>query len=36
VAIPAAALTEPVEAGGALRTARPAFVAIDGHIVHEA
>ena len=35
VAIPAAALREPVEPGGALWTVRPAFVAIGGRIVHE-
>ena len=34
-AIPAAALAEPVEPGGALWHARPAFTAIDGRIVFE-
>ena len=36
VAIPAAAVADPVEPDGALWSARPAFVAIDGRIVHEA
>ena len=35
VAIPAAALREPVEPGGVLWSARPAFVAIGGRIVYE-
>jgi predicted amidohydrolase YtcJ len=36
VAIPSAALAEPVERDGALWRARPAFTAIDGRIVFEA
>jgi len=36
LAIPAAALREPVEVGGALWSTRPNLVAIDGRIVHEA
>jgi predicted amidohydrolase YtcJ len=36
VAIPAAALAEPVERDGALWHARPAFTAVDGKIVYEA
>jgi predicted amidohydrolase YtcJ len=35
-AIPAAALREPVEPGGALWSARPEFVATDGRVVFEA
>jgi predicted amidohydrolase YtcJ len=35
VVIPAAALHEPVEPGGALATARPALVMIDGQVVFE-
>ncbi len=35
VALPAAALAEPVERGGALWHARPAFVAIDGSVVFD-
>jgi len=34
--VPAAALREPVEPGGALATARPRMVAIDGRVVFEA
>ena len=34
--IPAAALREPVEPGGALATARPVLVMIDGRVVFEA
>ena len=33
--IPAAALDEPVEPGGALATARPSMVLIDGQVVFE-
>ncbi len=36
VVIPAAALREPVEPGGALATARPSLVAMDGRVVFEA
>jgi hypothetical protein len=36
VVIPAAALREPVEPGGALATARPSLVVIDGRVVFEA
>ena len=36
VIIPAAALTEPVEPGGALATARPSLVLMDGRVVFEA
>jgi predicted amidohydrolase YtcJ len=36
VVIPAAALHEPVEPGGALTTARPSIVIIDGRVVFEA
>ncbi len=36
VVIPAAAIDEPVEPGGALWNARPVLVAIDGTVVHEA
>ena len=36
VVIPAAALREPVEPGGALATARPALVMMDGEVVFEA
>jgi predicted amidohydrolase YtcJ len=35
VVIPAAALHEPVEPGGALATARPTLVMLDGRVVHE-
>lgn len=35
VVIPAAALREPVEPGGALATARPSLVMLDGHVVFE-
>jgi predicted amidohydrolase YtcJ len=35
VALPAAALAEPVERGGPLWSARPEFVAIDGSVVFE-
>jgi hypothetical protein len=34
--IPAAALREPVEPGGALATARPTIVVLDGKVVFEA
>jgi predicted amidohydrolase YtcJ len=34
--IPAAALREPVEPGGALATARPTLVVLDGRVVFEA
>jgi predicted amidohydrolase YtcJ len=34
--IPAAALREPVEPGGALATARPSLVVMDGRVVFEA
>jgi len=34
--IPAAALHEPVEPGGALATARPSLVTLDGGVVYEA
>jgi predicted amidohydrolase YtcJ len=34
--IPAAALREPVEPGGALATARPTLVVMDGRVVYEA
>jgi predicted amidohydrolase YtcJ len=33
--IPAAALDEPVEPGGALATVRPSIVIVDGRVVHE-
>jgi predicted amidohydrolase YtcJ len=36
VIIPAAALREPVEPGGALATARPSIVVMDGRVVFEA
>lgn len=36
VVIPAAALREPVEPGGALATARPTIVVLDGRVVFEA
>lgn len=36
VVIPSAALLEPVEPGGALATARPRLVVIDGRVVFEA
>jgi predicted amidohydrolase YtcJ len=36
VVIPAAALDEPVEPGGALATARPSMVVMDGRVVFEA
>jgi predicted amidohydrolase YtcJ len=36
VVIPAAALREPVEPGGALATARPTMVVMDGRVVFEA
>lgn len=36
VVIPAAALREPVEPGGALATARPRMVVMDGRVVFEA
>jgi predicted amidohydrolase YtcJ len=36
VVLPAAALGEPVEAGGALATARPSLVVMDGRVVFEA
>jgi predicted amidohydrolase YtcJ len=36
VVIPAAALREPVEPGGALATARPSLVVMDGRVVFEA
>jgi predicted amidohydrolase YtcJ len=36
VVIPAAALAEPVEPGGALATARPSMVLIDGEVAFEA
>ena len=36
VVLPAAALREPVEPGGALATARPSLVMIDGRVVFEA
>jgi predicted amidohydrolase YtcJ len=36
VVLPAAALHEPVEPGGALATARPTLVAMDGRVVYEA
>jgi hypothetical protein len=36
VVIPAAALREPVEPGGALATARPSLVLMDGQVVFEA
>ena len=35
VVIPAAALREPVEPGGALATARPSLVVLDGRVVFE-
>ncbi len=35
VVIPAAALDEPVEPGGALATARPSLVLMDGRVVYE-
>jgi predicted amidohydrolase YtcJ len=35
VVLPAAALDEPVEPGGALATARPAIVLMDGEIVYD-
>ncbi len=35
VIIPAAALDEPVEPGGALATARPSLVLMDGRVVYE-
>jgi predicted amidohydrolase YtcJ len=35
IAIPAAALREPVEPGGPLHAARPAFVALDGKVAFE-
>ena len=35
VVIPAACLDEPVEPGGALSTARPAIVVMDGRVVFE-
>lgn len=35
VVLPAAALDEPVEAGGALSTARPTLVLLDGRVVFE-
>ena len=34
--IPAAALDDPVEPGGALSTARPSMVLLDGEVVFEA
>jgi hypothetical protein len=34
--LPAAALDEPVEPGGALATARPSIVLMDGRVVFEA
>jgi predicted amidohydrolase YtcJ len=34
--IPAAALREPVEAGGPLATARPRLVLVDGAVAFEA
>lgn len=36
VALPAAAIREPVEPGGALATARPTLVLVDGRVVFEA
>ena len=36
VVIPAAALDDPVEPGGALATARPSIVVMDGRVVFEA
>jgi predicted amidohydrolase YtcJ len=36
VVLPAAALREPVEPGGALATARPSLVVMDGRVVFEA
>jgi predicted amidohydrolase YtcJ len=36
VVVPIAALTEPVEAGGALATARPRLVLVDGAVAYEA
>jgi len=35
VVLPAAALDEPVEPGGALATARPAIVLMDGEVVYD-
>ena len=35
VVIPAAALREPTEPGGALATTRPSLVVMDGRVVHE-
>ena len=35
VVIPAAAVAEPVEPGGALATARPSIVVMDGRVVYE-
>ena len=35
VVLPIAALTEPVEPGGALATARPRLVLVDGAVAHE-
>ena len=35
VVIPAAALRDPVEPGGALATARPSLVVMDGRVVFE-
>lgn len=36
VALPAAALQQPVQPGGALATARPVLVVMDGRVVYEA
>ena len=35
IVIPAAAIDEPVEPGGALATARPTIVVVDGRVVFE-
>ena len=35
VVVPAAAVAEPVEPGGALATARPSIVVMDGRVVYE-
>jgi hypothetical protein len=35
VVIPAAAVDEPVEPGGALASVRPSIVIVDGRVVHE-
>jgi hypothetical protein len=35
VVLSAAALDEPVEPGGALATARPAIVLMDGEVVYD-